>query len=420
MNIKIGKSSLDGKIHIISSKSDVHRILIAAALADEETEVCFRGWSEDIEATADCLAACGAKIEKLPDGARVSPISRGGQSVVLDCGESGSTLRFLLPVVAALGFQAEVVGRGRLPQRPIDVLLDEMRKNGSVVTENYLPVVLSGQLRGGVYTLPGNISSQFITGLLFALPLLAQDSEIRLTTRVESKGYIDMTLDTLGKFGIRIEEKENGYFIRGAQKYRSPRHIEAEGDWSSAAFWLAAGAVGNRITCAGLQACSLQKDREIITLMERFGAKIERRDNEITVSGGELSGIEIDASQVPDLVPILCVVAAMAKGVTRIYNAERLRIKESDRLQAMADGLKRIGVQAEERADGILIYGGLQGKEDMPVIDVYGDHRIVMSFAIGGTTIEGGLMLEGAEAVSKSYPSFFAEFVGLGGVADVV
>ena len=422
MNVKVGKSPLNkGQVRIISSKSDGHRSLIAAALAEEESVLFVDGWSDDLEATVRCLEALGAEIYKEPSGIEVVPIPRNlEKEAVLDCGESGSTLRFLLPVAAALGRKVTFDGQGRLPERPIGILLEELEQHGCTISSNKLPVTLEGKLQAGVYTLPGNISSQFITGLLFALPLLEGNSEIRLTTAVESEGYIDMTLKTLKTFGVEVKETDNGWFIPGGQKYSGPRMRFTEGDWSNAAFWLTAGAIKGCIGCQGLDMESPQGDRAIVSLLEEFGAETKTILNQITVTHQEMKGIRIDASQIPDLVPILCVAGAAAEGKTMIYNAGRLRIKESDRLAAMADCLKKIGVEVEEREDGLVITGGCNPPEGEIVIDSYNDHRIVMAMAVAAVSLGVELTIEGADAVNKSYPSFFAELKKLGGVVDLL
>ena len=422
MNVKVGKNPLNkGQVRVISSKSDGHRSLIAAALAEEESVLFVDGWSDDLEATTRCLQALGAEIYKEPSGIEVVPIRRNlDKEAVLDCGESGSTLRFLLPVAAALGRTATFTGQGRLPERPIGILLDELAKHGCTVSGDKLPVKLEGKLQSGVYTLPGNISSQFITGLLFALPLLEGNSEIHLTTAVESVGYINMTLKTLKTFGVKIKEREHGWIIPGGQTFEGPRMRFTEGDWSNAAFWLTAGAIKGSIGCQGLDMESAQGDRAIVSLLEAFGAETKMILNQVTVTNKEMKGIEIDASQIPDLVPILCVAGAGAEGKTVIYNAGRLRIKESDRLAAMAECLKKIGVEAEEKEDGIIITGGCNPPEGEVVIDSHGDHRIVMAMAIAAVSLGVDIIIENADAVNKSYPSFFIELKKLGGVVDVL
>lgn len=423
MNIQIEKSMLHGEVDVISSKSHAHRLFIAAALAKEPTAIRLNGWSEDMEATKNCLEAMGATIEKEGNRLEISPIgTETPKDIFLDCNESGSTLRFLLPLAATLGAHVLIDGKGRLPERPLGVLLSQMRENGAIVHEEHLPLAVEGELQGGVYTLPANISSQFITGLLFALPILKADSEIRLTTEMESRGYIDMTLETLSLFGIIIEETDYGFFVKGNQTYQSPKEILAEGDWSGAAFWCVAGGCGKEILCTGLKQDSAQGDMEILSLMEQFGARVVWEEEGVRISPNPegLQAISIDARQIPDLVPILCVAAAVAKGTTEIYNAGRLRIKESDRLEAMAVGLGKMGVTIEEKEEGILVTGGVNPPKEVVHVDGYNDHRIVMSLAIAATLLHVPVIIEGAEAVAKSYPNFFSEFIKLGGVADVI
>ena len=422
MNVKIGKTPLNkGQVRIISSKSDAHRSLIAAALAEEESVLFVDGWPDDLEATVRCLEALGAEIYKEPSGIEVVPIRRYTEkAAVLDCGESGSTLRFLLPVAAALGRYTTFTGQGRLPERPIGILLEEMAQHGCSVNGDKLPVEIDGQLKSGVYTLPGNVSSQFITGLLFALPLLEGDSEIRLTTDIESKGYIDMTLKTLKTFGIEVRNREHGWYIPGGQTYNGPRMRFTEGDWSNAAFWLTAGAIKGSVGCQGLDMESAQGDRAIVSLLEEFGAETKMILNQITVTNKEMEGIRIDASQIPDLVPILCIAGAAAKGKTEIVNAGRLRLKESDRLAVMAECLRKIGVEVEEKEDGLVITGGCNPPAEEIVIDSHGDHRIVMAMAIAAVSLGVDITIINADAVNKSYPSFFIELKKLGGVVDVL
>lgn len=421
MNIKISRGLLRGTVQMISSKSDAHRLLIGAALADMPTEMELNGRSEDLEATILCLKALGADVLSQGNHIKVVPMERKEELAVMDCRESGSTLRFLLPVAAALGRSVLVEGKGRLPQRPIGILTELLREHGCFVSGDQLPLEMHGQLKGGTFSLPGNVSSQFITGLLFALPLLEQDSEIVLTTEMESRGYIDMTLHTLKRFGIVIEEGKRGFHIPGRQQYHSPKMVRPDGDWSNAAFWLTAGAMGSSVTCCGLQMDSPQGDKAILEILRRFGAKVETEGEMVTVSHEKMKGCVIDAAQIPDLVPVLCIAAAGAEGKTEIRNAGRLRIKESDRLAAMADCLRRLGVQAEEQQDGMIIYGKKTAQQQEEIrVDAYGDHRVVMSAAVGAAMLERDVVIEGAEAVAKSYPAFFAEFIRLGGGADVL
>jgi len=385
----ITPSNLSGSIPAIPSKSMAHRLFICAALADGETTVECQGTSKDIEATRACLAAMKG------DGR-------------LPCGESGSTLRFLLPVVAALGLDAAFHMEGRLPQRPLHPLDEQLTAHGAVLTRPQPGVLkVSGKLTPGDYTLPGDVSSQYISGLLFALPLLEKSSTLTVTGKVESGPYIEMTLDALRQFGIHVTIENNVFHIP-ACPYRSPGKARVEGDWSNAAFWLCAGALGSPVTVTGLNPDSLQGDKAVVGILSACGAKTEQSGDAFTVSPGSLTAIDIDAAAIPDLVPVLSVVAAAAAGTTRIYNAQRLRLKESDRIETVCRMLRNLGADVEETEDGLLIHGGkpLQGG----TVDSCNDHRIAMSAAIASILCEGEVTVLGAEAVEKSYPDFWRDF----------
>lgn len=420
MNVKITPHPLSGTVSAISSKSDVHRLLIAAALSDKPTIIKCNSRSKDIEATVSCLNSLGAAISFAEDEISVKPITNIPKEASLNCGESGSTLRFLLPVAAALGVTAEFCGKGRLPQRPITPLRREMEVNGITFTPPWkFPIKIKGQLEPNEYVLKGNVSSQFVTGLLFSLPMLTGDSKIRLIPPVESKPYIDMTVDTLRKFGIEITEEDNIYNIKGSQKYVSPSLVTADGDWSNAAFFLTAGALSGEITVTGLNINSLQGDRKILDVLSKMGAEISVLGDKITVEKAELHGVEIDASDIPDLIPILSVAAAGAKsGITTVSNAARLRIKESDRLSAICECINNIGVVVAEMDDGLVVWTG-DGVRGGKVFG-FNDHRIVMSMAIASAVSNGEITIEGAEAVNKSYPQFFEDFTSLGGIYNVI
>lgn len=421
MDIRITPTALKGRVEVPSSKSDAHRILISAALADQPTVVGLRSFSNDIQVTMNCLRALGARIEaNAPDILTVTPVwANKSAAAELDCGESGSTLRFLIPVATALGAKATFIGHGRLPERPIYQLLGQLKEHGCQVDGTNLPVTLHGKITGGAYNLPGDVSSQFVSGLLFALPLLEEDSRIVLTSKLESKGYANMTKATLNKFGIAIEEVADGYIIKGGQKYRSPQRLDVEGDWSNAAFWICAGALpGSEVLCGGLNEESLQGDKAVISVLKGFGADVAFLKDTAHASGKKLKGQSIDAAEIPDLVPILSVVAAAAEGTTIIYNAQRLRIKESDRLAAMAENLARIGADVTEKKDGLSIRGGKPLKGG--VVKGYNDHRIVMSMAIAAKLCQGELIIEGSEAINKSYPQFFEHYQMLGGLINVL
>ena len=367
MTVTLRPGKLTGEIAAMPSKSDLHRLMIAAWLAG--MDICgLPVISQDIAATRECLL---------------------GENVC-NCRESGSTLRFLLPVMAALGRNVTFVGEGRLPERPMQPLIALLREHGCALSSERLPIALSGQLQPGRFVLPGDVSSQYVTGLLFALPLLPGASEIVLSSPLESVGYVEMTLRTLAKFGIMTQKTPSGWQIPGSQKYRIPAFclLTPELDWSNAAFWLAAGV---RVT--GLDEASAQPDRAIVSLLENCGV--------------------MDASQCPDLVPIMAVVMALRPGEGRIVKALRLRLKESDRLAAMARNLTALGADMTELPDGLMIRGklSLRGGEAQS----FGDHRIAMAMAIAALKCERGVKLHGAEAVAKSYPAFWEDYQRLGG-----
>ncbi len=424
MKVRLTPVKLCGSIPAISSKSDAHRLLIAAALSDRETEILCNVLSEDIRATARCLAALGAKVAFSENRMRVHPIPRTetaeGAPVTLDCGESGSTLRFLLPVVSALGKNGVFTGGGRLPQRPITELREAMEAHGVHFSEKgAFPIHTSGALKAREYTLRGDVSSQYVTGLLFALPLLSDDSTLRLLPPVESAPYIEMTLSSLMRFGIEVRREGHTYFIKGNQTYRSPGAVSVEGDWSNAAFFLTAGALGAPVTVTGLNPDSPQGDKAILEILRRMGAAVETAGESVTVSPGALHGIAQDMADIPDLAPIFSVAAAAARtGETAIQNAARLRLKESDRLAAIHRMLGSLGVSCTETAEGLLIPGGqsISGGETSG----FGDHRMVMAAAIASVLAEAPVTTDGAEAVEKSYPHFFEDFKRLGGMVDVL
>lgn len=400
MNVVVHPSRLAGTVRAPASKSAAHRLLICAALADAPTRVEINAMNRDLEATAACLRALGASLRRDGDALTVSPADRVPDEAELDCGESGSTLRFLMPVAAALGTRARFTGRGRLPSRPNAPLAEALRQHGATVDADLLPMTVTGPLSGGRWALPGNVSSQYVTGLLFALPLLKEDSELTLTTRLESAAYVDMTLDALRQFGIDIFPVPSGWRIPGGQRYRSPGAVRVEGDWSATAFWLAANALGADIAVEGLNADSVQGDRAVTGLLGQ--------------------GV-IDASGVPDLVPALAVAAAGLQGRTIVTGATRLRLKESDRLESVAALLRALGHAVAVTEDGLDIHGGPPKPcgEALRTVDGANDHRIVMAAAVAASAADRPVRITGAEAVEKSYPDFFRDFRALGGIAHV-
>ncbi len=418
--VKISPCSLNGTVTLPPSKSVAHRAIICAALSKGKSVISPIDLSNDIKATISCMKNLGAEISLKDkvltvDGTHLFQ----NKDVVLDCGESGSTLRFLIPVAAAGSVNAEFIGRGLLPERPIGIYLDALpKKNVKCTTEGGLPLKIEGQLTSGIFEIPGNVSSQFITGLLLSLPLLDGDSEIILTSEAQSVGYIDMTLSVMKSFGVSAEPTSKGWKIKGGQQYRSTDYT-VEGDWSQAAFFMTAAALGGKITIDNLDLNSAQGDKACIDIYAKFGAKIDISENgNITVTHDKLTGIHIDASDIPDMVPALAVMAALSEGTTVISGAERLRIKECDRLAAMRDGLSRLGADICETDDGLIINGVpiFHGAET----EGYNDHRIVMSLSAAAVGCDGDIIISDMESINKSYPSYFEDFKKLGGKADVI
>lgn len=402
MDIKITPAKLKGHVDIPSSKSVAHRMLICASLAGD-SEIGGISFSKDIEATIQAMRALGSVIHTngnsvdIPDG--INP----PEKAVIDCNESGSTLRFIIPVAGALGVETEFHGQGRLPQRPIDIYIRELGKHGIKFDyNNTMPFTMSGQLTGGTYEIEGNVSSQFITGLLFALPMLDGDSEIVLTSHLESRPYVDITIDVLKKFGVTVEETEKGFYIKGGQSYK-PYSGNVEGDFSQGAFFYVANALGSSVTLGNLKPDSVQGDKKILDIISTI----------------EYDGFfKADCSDIPDLVPVLAVLASFGEKPSVIYNAERLKIKESNRIESTAELINNMGGDVEITDDGLIIRptGNMHGG----VVDSYGDHRIVMAGAVLATAVDGDVIIKGAEAVTKSYPAFFEDYKNIGGNINVV
>lgn len=415
---RILPGSLHGTAAPPPSKSAAHRAIICAGLARGSSALEPIGTSMDMAATIGCMEKLGASFVRTGNRLQAEGISELPTApVTLDCAESGSTLRFLIPLAAALGVTAEFTGRGRLPQRPLDIYLELLPQHGvSCKTSGGLPLLISGQLQPGIYRLPGDVSSQFITGLLFALPLLSGDSEIQLTTPLQSATYVEMTFNTLKKFGVKIIRTETGWQVPGNQTYHAGEQ-RIERDWSQAAFLLTAGALGGEISLTGLDPDSAQGDRAIEELLRRFGADLSWKNDVLTARPGNLCGIDIDVGQIPDLAPILAVAGAFAQGHTRLLNAARLRLKESDRLTALRRMVCSLGGHAEETKDSLIVYGSdLSGG----TADGCNDHRIVMAAAIAGLRAKHSVVITDAEAVHKSWPEFFDVYQSLGGKANVI
>jgi len=412
MNITLTHPNLSGIIRAIPSKSHVHRMLICAALADRSTTIFCPRINNDISATMDCLNSLGANITYENGFFTVNPITETLANVTLDCGESGSTLRFILPLVTVLGKNAHLRMSGRLPERPLSPLYEQLVLHGAMLSpQGSNPLWVNGKINGGKFSFDGGISSQFTTGLLLSLPLMNDNSEVELTGKIESQPYIDLTIATMKQFGASVERNGNIFNIP-ACKYISPGKMDAEGDWSNAAFLLVAGAFSDEgITVNGIDPNSTQGDKEIISILQKFGAICVRTESGYKISRGKLKAADIDASDIPDLIPIVSVLASVAEGKTTIHNCARLRLKESDRLQTIFDTLNTLGADIKINGDSLVING--KQSLDGGIVSSYGDHRIAMSAAVASMVCSSSVTIEGAEAVRKSYPDFFEDITTL-------
>jgi 3-phosphoshikimate 1-carboxyvinyltransferase len=405
MNVTITPAKLHGSITPPPSKSQAHRLIIAGALAQGQSVISNVALSQDIEATLACMKALGAGAQVDGSAVTISGVGTrrtpsGSPLPHLDCGESGSTLRFLIPVALAVAGGAAFTGRGRLLSRPQQPYADLFAEKGISFTQESQVITASGNLNPGTYSLPGDVSSQFVTGLLYALPLLDGDSDIVLTSPLESKGYVDMTLLALAAFGVQAQETERGYHIPGSQVYRAAS-LSVESDYSQAGFYFAMNGVGNDLDVQGLNEHSAQGDRVIVPYSQAL-----RAPGEVT----------LDVSQCPDLVPPLAAQAALrgAGHVTHLVGAARLRIKESDRLATVTQVLNAMGSQVEEHPDSLTITGSdvLRGGV---TVDSFNDHRIAMMAAVAATGCERPVTITGAQCVAKSYPNFWEDYEALGG-----
>ncbi len=427
--VRIIPTKLKGTVQAPSSKSMGHREIICAGLANGTSIVDNISMSKDIEATMRCLRALNVAVDEIPSmlaGRKALQISGTGHPMAaadsVDCGESGSTLRFFLPLGANLRCPMTFIGHGKLVSRPLQAYYDIFDEQGVQYFNDggNLPLTVSGRLQAGLYRLPGNVSSQFVSGLLFVLPLLHGDSVIEITSPLESASYVDMTLDCLAKFGVQVVNEGGAhrrYLVSGGQHYRA-QDIAVEGDWSQAAFWTVGGSLGEEVVCEGVDGASLQGDRAVIEIMRRMGANLQEQDGGVRVSGGVTRATLIDAADCPDIIPVLTVLAAVSEGTTRIINAGRLRIKECDRLVAISSELNKMGALVTEEPEGLTIIGKPEGLRGGVSVDAWNDHRIAMSLAIAAQKCAEPIVLSGAESVAKSYPSFWEDYKALGGLVE--
>jgi len=451
MQARITPGKLNGKIDAVSSKSYLHRMILCAALSERDTVIYLNCRSKDVDATIRCAEAMGAEVEVGEGRLVVHPVKHElgaaivgaeadlarmltaqgtettkvsavcGQLPLLDCGESGSTARFVLPMTAVVCGGGTLIGAGRLPERPFGAICTVMDENGCSFSSYSLPMTVTGPLKAGVYRIPANISSQYISALMMSLPLVDGDSEIVFTTEVESEGYLDITESVMSDFGMALEKKENGYRIKGNRRYRSPGEITAEGDWSNGAFWVAANALGCGLEIGNLKEGSLQRDGRIVDVaLKLFPGEARLESDTAAEKSVEDDNREIivDGADIPDIIPISAIMACGRVGRTRFINCRRLRLKESDRLMSVASIICALGGKAIVEKDDLIVdgCGKLVGGE----VDSFTDHRIVMSAAIAATICTDEVIINNAQDVAKSYPGFFEDYEKLGGLIQVI
>ena len=407
MDVRITPRRLSGTVTPPPSKSMAHRFLIAASLAAGTSTIRRVDFSADVEATLRCMRALGARWESLEDGLRISGIGGlrqpFGDLPRFDCGESGSTLRFLIPIALAVDRGGVFTGQGRLMERPQTPYRDLFGERGADWTQEDGTLTVRGSLTPGEYRLRGDVSSQFFTGLLFALPLLEEPSTVVSTTRLESAAYVTMTMGVLDQAFVPVKFSPGERAFHIAPAIYQPFDVTVEADWSQAAFWYAALALGSNVRLRGLNAYSTQGDMAVRTLYQTL------------IQNGDVA---VDVSGCPDLLPPLAVMAAVRKGTTRFTGAARLRLKESDRLETVCRMLKALGGACAQEADSLTVYGVsvLPGG----VVDGANDHRVVMSAAVAATRCQGAVVIRGAEAVKKSYPGFWRDYEAMGGEVHVL
>ena len=412
------KSVIDGSFYAPPSKSEAHRALICASLCDDATRISNIGTSNDIKATKSVLCALCAKITEADENGENKSVTavfcRAQKKGRASACESASTLRFLIPVAAALGSEFEFLLEGSLKKRPLDNYLCELHRHGVSFARSENSLSVSGKLRSGVYNIDSEISSQYVSGLLFALPLLSGDSEIHTAKTANSSPYIDMTVDILGKFGIVIEKTDHGYFIKGDQKYKSPNTISVGGDYSGSANLLSLGIIDdNRVTCKGLFKNSLQGDIAVLDVLRKFGASVSVFEDTIEVCPHLHRGIDIDVSKTPDLAMLCAVLAATAEGKSRIVGTKRLKYKESDRAKNIVDMLKLLGADITLCGDEIDVCG--VPKLHGGCVDSFGDHRLLMALVVASQFADGDVTIKNGDCITKSYPDFLCDFSSLGG-----
>lgn len=423
MNVKIKPNEIKGKMKSIPSKSLLHRAIILSGIAKDREIILeqVNTISEDIEATLTCIEKLGAKTKVEGDSIRITSLGNIKKSKVeLHCKESGTTLRLLLPLVSTFSKEATVDCSDGLRKRPIRELIETLEESGLYFKEKGFPINISGNVTTDFFKISGDISSQYVSGLLLLSSLLDQRSSIYLTTKLESRAYVNITIKVLRDFGIIVNELEEGVFeiYGGRDKILPPKEYQIEGDWSNAAFFLVGGCLGDSIKMSGLNLESSQGDKKIVQILKKAGAILTCSDDFISSNRSHLNSFEVDFSETPDLFPILSVVAALSKGQSILKGGERLKLKESNRIESTFQMLKSLGADVKKREDGLII----QGKEilDGGIVNSFNDHRIVMSVTMASIRCKEPVSIVNAGAVKKSYPNFFEDFKKVGGIFDVI
>ena len=413
-SIIITSPVVEGKLTAVSAKADVQRALIAAALSEGKTDISCLHPGKNIQTTAACLRALGAAISYDKTDYTVTSAVCPGGFAALNTAESSTTLRFLLPIIAALGGSAVIDGSQHVKNQPILPLIETLREHGAIIESDGLPLSVEGHLNEGDYRIPGNVSSQFISGLMFALPLLGQNSRIILTAPLKSKSFTEMTIQTLSTFHVHWKRTQEGFEMVPGSCYRTPGRYETAGDWSCAAPFLAAAAIGGRVEMDGLSLSTKQSETKILSVLAETGAAINMVGHHVTVEHvTDVRPFDADLSECPDLVPTLAVLACAAAGDSYLTGASHYKLKDIDRLEAVSEMLRALGAEIENLPDGLLIHG--TGRLKGGVVHAHGDHRIVMAAAQARSLSTGDITVTEADAVSKAYPTFFIDYAALGG-----
>lgn len=420
MDVVLHKMNLEGDVVIPPSKSLSHRYIIAASLAGGVSKISNIMYSADIKATINACRALGANIECFDNYLIINGVSKVSRvSQEIDCNESGSTVRFMIPIAMTLDKPCTFIGHNNLVNRPLEQYLNIFDKFDITYKKEdsaYLPLTVNNSLKPGKYELRGDISSQFITGLLYALPLLDGDSEIILTSKLMSKGYVDLSLDVLEKYGIKIiNNNYSSFYIKGQQHYVAADY-SVPGDYSQAAFFIVAGALGANIRMLGMNEDSLQGDKKIIDDVNSLGGNVYFDNGVLYSKKASLKGNTIDLGQTPDSGPALSILCSLASGKSKFTNAKRLRIKECDRITDMAKELKKLGAITAETED-TMSFDGVSSFIGNTTLDGHNDHRVVMALSMAKIVTSGDLKILGAEAINKSFPHFFETLIKLG--ADI-